>query len=201
MKNAILPTICILLCTLCMIFVPTEAEASIYNDTVRLHILAPSDTVEDQNLKLEVRDMILKKYGDLFSKSKSAAEAAEAIRRELPSIKADCERLILDTGYDYSVKAELSDEWFNTRDYTDFSLPGGTYTSLTVTLGEGEGQNWWCVMYPPLCLDASLGKTPASYSESEINLITGGGYRIKFKLLEVTAAVFDGQNKKLFKKG
>lgn len=201
MKNAILPVICILLCTLCIIFVPTEAEASIYDDTIRLHILAPSDSTEDQNLKLEIRDMILKRYGTLFASASDTADAGALIREALPSIKSDCERLILNTGYTYSVKAELTEEWFNTREYTDFSLPSGTYTSLTVTLGEGNGQNWWCVMYPPLCLETSLSSTPSSYSKSEVELITGGGYRIKFKLLEVSEAIFGGQNKKFSKKG
>ena len=201
MNKVILPTICILLCTLCILFIPTEAEASIYNDTVRLHILAPSDSIEDQNLKLEIRDMILKKYGALLRDAESTSEASDKIREALPLIKSDCERLILDTGYDYSIKAELTSEWFDTREYADFSLPSGSYTSLTVTLGTGEGQNWWCVMYPPLCLDASLTEASSAYSESEVNLITGGGYKIKFKLLEVTAALFGDQNKKLHKRG
>ena len=201
MKNTVLTAICILLCTLCILFVPTEAEASIYNDTIRLHILAPSDSAEDQNLKLEIRDMILEKYGAFFATASDTLEASELISEAIPYIKSDCERLILDTGYDYSVKIELSKEWFNTREYTDFSLPSGEYTSLTVTLGEGEGQNWWCVMYPPLCLETSLSSTPSCYSKSEVELITGGGYRVKFKLLEVSEAIFGGQNKKLSKIG
>ena len=201
MRKAIIPTLCILLCTLCICFIPTEAEASIYGDTVRLHILAPSDSTEDQHIKLLVRDMILENYADLFSEAKTSREAAEKISRVIPSIKSDCERLILNTGYTYSVKAELAEEWFNTREYADFSLPSGNYLSLTVTLGEGAGQNWWCVMYPPLCLDTSLGQSADHYSESELRLITGGGYRIKFKLLEVTSAILGCQNKKLSEKG
>ena len=201
MKNTILPAICILLCALCILFVPTEAEASIYEDTVRLHILAPSDSAEDQNLKLEVRDMILKKYGKLLSGAKSAEDAIEKVKGELTHIKADCERLILNTGYDYSVKVELKEEWFNTREYAAFSLPSGTYASLSVTLGGGEGQNWWCVMYPPICLEASVSESETAYSDSELSLITSGGYRMKFKLLEVASSIFDRQNKKLYKKG
>lgn len=201
MKKAFLPTLCILLCTLCILFIPTEAEASIYEDTVRLHILAPSDSAEDQNLKLKIRDMILKEYGSLLKSASDQYDATDKIRTALPAIKSDCERLILDTGYDYSVSAELKREWFNTREYNAFSLPSGNYTSLTVTIGEGAGQNWWCVMYPPICLDASLSKSSSAYSESEVNLITGGGYKIKFKLLEMTAAVFENHSKKLNKRG
>ena len=201
MRNAILPVICILLCTLCLIFIPTEAEASIYDDTVRLHILAPSDSADDQNLKLKVRDMILERYGKLLGQAESSSDAIRRTAAALPFIEEDCERLILDTGYTYSVKAELTEEWFNTREYGSFSLPSGYYSSLTVTIGEGEGQNWWCVMYPPLCLDAALADTGTPYSDSELTLITSGGYRVKFKLLEVAAAVFEDQNKKFSKKG
>ncbi len=199
MKKIILPTICILLCALCILIVPTEVDASIYENTVRLHILAPSDSIEDQNLKLLVRDFILKKYGTELSDEKSSLEAEENLRLLLPHIESDCSRLILDTGYDYSVKAELKEEWFNTREYGAFSLPSGRYVSLILTLGSGEGQNWWCVMYPPLCLDSSLSDSSSGYSDNEFNLISKGGYRVKFKLLEVSSAIFNGENKKFEK--
>lgn len=196
MKKVILPAICILLCTLCILFVPTEAEAQIYEDTVRLHILAPSDTVADQNLKLELRDFILNKYGKIISDSSSTAEAESKLLRFLPLIEEDCRAFIVDAGYSYPVTVELTEEWFNTRDYSVFSLPSGRYVSLTVTIGGGKGQNWWCVMYPPLCLDAALSDTADTYSDDELRLISKGGYRIKFKLLEVASAIFNEENKK-----
>lgn len=191
MKKTIIPAICILLCALCILIIPTEAEASIYDNTVRLHILAPSDSIEDQNLKLQIRDFILEKYGTLIDGVKSSEEAEEKLRGELESIKSDCESLINSLGYDYSVNAELSEEWFCTREYQNFSLPSGRYISLTVTLGSGDGQNWWCVMYPPLCLDASVSDD-VGYSDDEWRLISKGGYRVKFKLLEVSSAIFGG---------
>ena len=199
MKNVILPAICILWCTLCLVFIPTEADASIYDDTLRLHIKAPSDSIEDQNLKLEIRDFILKKYGSLISGFSSSKVAERKLSSLLPDIEEDCKSVAASLGFDYSVSASISEEWFNTREYTDFSLPAGRYVSLSITIGEGLGQNWWCVMYPPLCLDAAL--SDCAYTESETRLITKGGYRIKFKLLEVSSAIFNEEKKKFGKSG
>ena len=192
MKKALLPTICILLCTLCIVFVPTEAEAAIYDDTLRLHILAPSDSVSDQMLKLEIRDKILSKYGYIMQKSANFNDAKSNISALTEMIEADCNEWIRDMGYEYYAKAELVMEWYNTREYSCFILPAGNYLSLKITLGQGEGQNWWCVMYPPMCLDAAIGDE-VYYSDEEQNLIANDKYRVKFKLLEATSEVFKGR--------
>lgn len=188
MKKALLPTICILLCTLCIVCVPTEAEAAIYEDTIRLHILAPSDTIEDQTLKLKIRDNVLKKYGALLENTKDMNEAKNALEAKLGDIEYDCNLWIENLGYDYSAEVTLSDEWYNTREYSSFTLPAGVYCSLKITIGSGNGQNWWCVMYPPMCLDASVSNN-ADYSAEERNLISNDTYRVKFKLLEVTSGI------------
>lgn len=189
MKKALLPAICILLCTLCIVFVPTDAEAAIYEDTLRLHILAESDSIEDQTLKLEIRDRILDKYGVVLNSAKNFSEAEVKIKKELSNIEKDCNRWISELGYSYTASAELTNEWYGTREYSSFALPSGSYASLKITIGEGGGQNWWCVMYPPMCLDASV-KKEASYTKEEEKLITGDKYRIKFKLLEATSELF-----------
>lgn len=189
MKKALLPAVCILLCTLCIVFVPTDAEAAIYEDTLRLHILAESDSVEDQTLKLEIRDRILDKYGVVLNSAKNFSEAEAKIGKELSNIEKDCNRWISELGYSYTASAELTNEWYGTREYSSFALPSGSYASLKITIGEGGGQNWWCVMYPPMCLDASV-KKEASYTKEEEKLITGDKYRIKFKLLEATSELF-----------
>ena len=186
MKKAILPTICILMCTLCILFVPTEHDAAIYDDTVRVHILAPSDSIEDQTLKLKIRDMLLENYGSRLHSSEHS-EAWDEINNSLMEIQRDCEELIFNTGRDYSVSVQLVREWYSTRDYKSFTLPSGYYDSLKITLGEGAGQNWWCVMYPPLCLDAAISENSSNYSEEEYLLITKDGYRVKFKLLELAS--------------
>ena len=189
MKKALLPTICILLCTLCIVFIPTEAEAAIYNDTLRLHILAPSDSVEDQALKLKIRDKVLGKYGTLLGGAEGLTEAENEISERLFEIENDCNRWIKELGHDYSARVSLNKEWYNTREYSSFMLPAGTYSSLKITIGGGEGQNWWCVMYPPMCLEASLGGE-TNYTKEEQNLISNDRYRVKFKLLEATSELF-----------
>lgn len=192
MKKILIPTICILLSVLLIATVPTEAEAAIYHDTVRLHILAPSDSREDQTLKLEIRDRVLEKYGEQLSRFENVNTVKNEINKVIGEIERDCEAWICELGYEYSVSAELTEEWYGTREYSNFTLPAGQYTSLKIVLGEGEGQNWWCVMYPPLCLDAALGKPDTAYSEEETALISKSGYKVKFKLLEVVTTVFDG---------
>ena len=189
MKQAVLRAICILLCTLCITLIPTEAEAAIYEDTIRLHILAPSDSVEDQALKLKIRDNVLKKYGYILNESKSIAEARALISQSEKDIQTDVNYWIREMGYSYTSSVELREEWYETRQYSDFTLPAGEYLSLKITIGGGEGQNWWCVMYPPMCLDASVGNA-GDYSEAERTLIKNDKYRVKFKLLEVSSELF-----------
>ena len=97
-------------------------------------------------------------------------------------------------GYDYGCEVEIGVEWYDTREYEDFTLPKGYYTSLRVMLGEAEGKNWWCVMYPPLCLDIATEDAPddgaLGYSKEEYALITNDGYNVKFKVLEVFSEAF-----------
>ena len=185
----------ILITTLIIATVPTDAEARIYEDTVRLHILANSDSEDDQCLKLEIRDMLLSKYGDRLSATGSKDAAVNTITEQLTDIKLDCERWIRERGYDYSVDVRLGEEWYDTREYEDFTLPAGYYTSLQIIIGDGEGKNWWCVMYPPLCMEIATEKAPSDdaiidYTKEEISLIKSGKYNVKFKILETLSGVF-----------
>ena len=187
--------ILLLLITTIFCAVPTEAEAEIYEDTVRLHILANSDSEEDQNLKLIIRDRLLEKYGAVLSSADNKADACRITEESLSDIERDAEKWLLELGYDYKVKATLGTEWYDTRDYGDFSLPSGYYTSLKIVIGKGEGKNWWCVMYPPLCnelaTDSELSDDAViDYSRAEISLIKGGRYKIKFKALEAISRLF-----------
>lgn len=189
MKQAVLHAFCILLCTLCIIFIPTEAEAAIYEDTIRLHILAPSDSVEDQTLKLEIRDKVLEKYGYVLNESKCVEDARTVLLCKADEIQRDIDAWIREMGYSYTSELTLGEEWYETREYSSFTLPAGEYLSLKITIGEGEGQNWWCVMYPPMCLEASV-KKDVEYTEAEETLIKKDEYRVKFKLLEVSSELF-----------
>ena len=193
MKKALLPTVCILLCTLCIACIPTEADAAIYENTLRLHILAPSDSVEDQALKLMIRDRVLEKYGTMIKSTDGIEDAEKKISASLESIETDCKSWIAELGYSYDVSVPICKEWYNTREYSEFILPSGNYLSLKITLGNGDGQNWWCVMYPPLCLDAATGDYTEIYSQEEQKLITKDGYRVRFKLLEVASEIFSNK--------
>jgi len=189
MKKIILPTVCILLATVLIAVLPTEADSAIYEDTVRLHILASSDTREDQELKLYLRDKLLDKYSDMLKGSLSSEEAAGLLRAHLTEIEKSCNDWIKELGSSSRAEVTLTEEWYNTREYSDFTLPSGNYLSLKVVIDEGNGQNWWCVMYPPLCLDVAT-ETKNLYTEEEKELISDTGYSIKFKLLELTSSFF-----------
>ena len=195
MKKIVYYALVIMVATLVMAALPTDAEAEIYEDTIRLHILANSDRDEDQALKIEIRDRLLLKYGELLQKSDTKYEAEEIAKELLPNIEHDAEMWIGELGYDYEVDAEIGVEWYETRDYGDFSLPCGYYTSLRVIIGKGEGQNWWCVMYPPLCAELATEDAPSDdgiidYTKEEILLVKNGKYQVKFKILEELSRTF-----------
>jgi len=161
-------------------------QAEISDKLIRLHVIANSDSAEDQSVKLEVRDRVLTLLAPRFEGVKNAEEAARIVETSLPDI-ADAAREIV--GRDVPVSAEISREFYPTRVYDSFSLPAGEYNSLRVTLGEGEGHNWWCVIFPPLCAEASGGGADAfsMFDEDDIALIQGDsdGYVLTFKLLEL----------------
>ena len=184
-----------LLVTLTVGAMPTEAEGEIYEDTIRLHILANSDSELDQDLKLAIRDEVLKKYGQMLSAYNSVSEAKENISSLLTAIECDVESWIKDMGYEYGAKATLSEEWYDRREYDGFTLPAGYYSSLRIIIGEGDGKNWWCVMYPPLCMDIATEQAPSDdgfidYTKEELALIKNGEYQIKFKILEELSRAF-----------
>ena len=184
-----------MLATVFLAVIPTEADSAVYDDTIRLHILASSDSDEDQALKLKVRDEVLKEFSDELEGVGTKEMAEEKISLLLDNIKHFSEKVILSEGYEYTVNVTLGEEWYDTREYDDFTLPRGVYTSLRIVIGEGDGKNWWCVMFPPLCLDMATEDAPRDdalkkYSDEEISLISGGRYNIKFKLLEMFSDAF-----------
>lgn len=120
----------------------------------RLHILANSDTEEDQQLKYDLRDYLIEDMEDIFSGCTSAAEAKEKAEKNLPLIAEKSKKFIQDKGYDYDVRVSVENTYFTTRRYGSLVAPAGNYDALRILIGEGEGHNWWCVMFPPLCLNA-----------------------------------------------
>ena len=195
MRNLLTLAFVLCLAVLVLAIIPTEAEAKIYEDTIRLHILANSDSEDDQSLKLEIRNCLLLKYGNQLKSANSMDDAKKTANDLIIDMEKDVTEWIEERGYDYSVKITLTDEWYDTREYENYTLPKGVYTSLRVIIGKGAGQNWWCVMYPPICLDLACENAPSddgiiNYSSEEIKLIEGGEYKIKFKLLELLSDAF-----------
>ncbi len=150
-------------------------------DTLRLHIVAPSDTVQDQSLKLRVRDAILQETARLCKNAPDQEAAKEIVAASLPQIAHTAGRVLSMEGRPMVVKAEMENGYFTTAHYSGATLPAGSYDALRITLGEGKGHNWWCCLYPALCLSAAT----ASYAEeSENAVVTSGGFEVRFALVE-----------------
>ena len=173
---------------------PASGEESVYTDTLRLHILAASDDTADQEAKLYVRDAILSEYGDELRACADKASAEAYVAAQSDAIRRVAEEALAARGLDYSVSVTLTEEWFDTRVYEDVTLPAGNYTALQVTLGEGKGQNFWCMLYPALCIRPALGDTvdptKDAYNEGAYLLVTGSGYALKFRALEFFSSIF-----------
>jgi stage II sporulation protein R len=126
-------------------------KKSFEDEIIRFHIRANSDKEEDQGLKLKIRDEILKEMKEKFKDTASLDESREIIKANMEEMKSITENVIKREGEDYSVEVTLGQDNFPTRKYGNLVFPAGDYETLLITLGEGKGQNWWCVMFPPLC--------------------------------------------------
>lgn len=196
MKKLTLYAVGLVLCALFLAVMPTEGEEGIYRSVVRLHILANSDGEEDQARKLAVRDAILATYGEELNCPDRAA-AEEHILSLMPAIKKTAEDTLATHGCPDTVKISFSEERYPTRNYGELQFPAGVYPSLRIVIGEGEGQNWWCVLFPPLCLDAATGEVapppeeaPAGLTDAEWRLVSGDGrYEVRFRLLEMLSEI------------
>ena len=162
---------------------------------VRLHILANSDSEEDQALKLRVRDRVLERATELLEQTGDRREAADVLQSHLPELERIAAEEISDCGYEYDVTAEVANTMFPTKEYDGFTLPAGEYLALRIIIGEGNGHNWWCVVFPPLCTAASsdVARTAmaAGLDEEEVALVTeeNEGYVLKFKAMEWWEAI------------
>ena len=170
----------------------------ISNSVFRLHVIANSDSEEDQNLKYKVRDSLLKYMNSLCSDVSSKQEAILIAQNHVNDFENIAREVISDNGYNYSVSVEIGKYDFPTKEYGDVTLPAGIYDALRVKIGSATGHNWWCVMFPPLCfVDVSSGVVPDSskellqenMSEEEYNLITASSDKsdinFKFKIVEL----------------
>lgn len=189
-KRILIVTFAIIgLCAILTIL-PIHSEGQIYDSVLRLHVLANSDSEGDQALKLSVRDAILADTAHLFADCKSRDEASAVVRENLPLLQMSAERAVAEAGYSYPVRIELGEEEYPTKNYESACFPAGEYLSLRVLIGEGVGQNWWCVLFPPLCVSAaseSDGSIEVGLYGDQYAIVTETKdikYKIRFKLLE-----------------
>lgn len=193
-KDKIILTITIIAISLYMTFSCTYFTASagtVKEDVVRLHILANSNSKADQEVKLKVRDALLETNASILSDSVTKENAKEHFENSKEILLRSAKETLEENGFNYNVKITLQEEYFETRAYGNLTFPAGQYTALKVVLGEGKGKNWWCVMFPPLCIPAADGietnENTADYlTQSGEKIVNGGDkYIIKFKFLEI----------------
>lgn len=178
----------------------------IANSVFRLHVIANSDSEQDQSLKLKVRDGLLSYMNELSKNCSSKEEVIEIAKLHQEDFKRIAQQIITENGFSYSVNIEIGTSSFPTKIYGDISLPAGTYDALRVQLGEANGKNWWCVMFPPLCfVDVSSGVVPdtskqeikESLNDEEYDLISktdNNEISFKFKLVELFQNIKLGWN-------
>ncbi len=155
------------------------------NETLRLHVRANSNSVEDQELKYAVRDAILLYYGEKLSSSENLQHSIDVANNLKPAIEYTASQIVEQMGYDYEIDVEIKEEYFTVKEYDDYTLPAGIYNAVSIEIGQGIGENWFCVLYPALCI-------PAAAQDNEIQLFTkeqeeaiSSEYEIKFALLEL----------------
>lgn len=178
-----LPLFMILTLTLSFFQPIIATSENISNKVLRLHILANSDSTEDQNLKLGLKNYFLENTSDLFS-GKTLEENIEIAKKNTLALEVLCNKFITESGYDYDTKVIVDKEYFDTRVYDDFTLPAGVYNSIKIVIGEGSGHNWWCIVFPSVCLYSCSESMSDYLTEEEMELISDG-YTPKFKIIEI----------------
>ncbi len=158
------------------------AGNEVRSETLRLHIIANSDSEADQNLKLKVRDAVLTATGKLFAEVEGKTDAVAAAEYSSDEIAEIARKVIASEGYNYEVQVEVTEMWFETRSYEGFTLPAGDYSAVRIIIGDGEGKNWWCVMYPALCVPGAE-ESIEKYGENS-EFVLGNGTEIRFIIIE-----------------
>lgn len=175
------------LAALCSFFPFAAACGQLPRDVVRLHVVANSNGAEDQAVKLLVRDAVLEEAARWYQGAGSMEEASSQLCTHLQSIAGAARQVLGEQGVGYSATAQMTEMYFPTRDYGDFRLPAGRYRTLRVTLGEGAGKNWWCVVFPSLCLPAATQEEALlTLPEGERQVVEGGqNVQVKLKAVEL----------------
>lgn len=164
------------------------------NEVFRLHVLANSDSEEDQALKLKVRDRLLDETGELFSECTTKEEAMSTAKANISYLEQVAQDEIYKQGYTYGVTVEVENIFFNNRQYDDITMPAGNYDALRVLIGEGAGQNWWCVLFPAMCLPAAekregMPELGDVLTDEQMSAVEGNQYEVKFKTVEIYESI------------
>lgn len=201
-KRLLICAIIVLALSLIAGLFPVHGESEIYDTVVRLHVIANSDSEEDQALKLKVRDRVLEVVSPAVKDCKTQAEAIAAIGEIREEIESAARAVIIKENFDYSVSVAITNEYYPTKSYESCAFPEGEYVSLQVRIGESAGENWWCCLFPPLCLSAAGGDCKEENEEAFISVgltddqykvITETGtlkYKARFKILETISRWF-----------
>ena len=154
---------------------------------LRLHIVANSDTTADQELKIKIRDEILAETSDLFLNVTDLETAKKDVGNSLEEFEEIANKVIKQNGFNYKAKAYLEESYFDTRVYDDFTLPAGYYPSLVIKLGKAEGKNWWCVVFPTVCIPAAVkGDLTDTVNEESAKIAKQSSqYVMRFKTVEI----------------
>jgi len=194
MKFLLTLSISILAAAVLLNYLPVHGEEAIYESTVRLHVIANSDDEADQKLKLQVRDRILRLTEEKLSGITDIEEAETKISEILALLERSAEEVISENGFSYGVKAEIVSEDYPTRYYDGYTLPAGKYNSLKVIIGEGKGKNWWCILFPSVCIsDAVCAEeeyVEAGFTPEQYRIIDNKSpkkYKVRFRILEILA--------------
>ena len=177
-------------------YLPVHGEEEIYESVIRVHVLAHSDSEEDQAVKMKVRDRVLSVTQELMAECKDREQARRLLEHMLPMLTKEAQACLEELQSDQTVELTLTNEHYPTRAYESFCFPAGSYLSLQVKIGKAEGQNFWCVLFPPLCMSAAtVGREQAEeefiavgLTKDQYAIITqtqNGKYKLRFRILEL----------------
>lgn len=187
-RAAELSLLCGLLCSVFLSAAHFDAACDdLRNNVLRLHIIANSDGAEDQAVKLKVRDAVLEQTSDIFNGKTKLTDAEAAAEENIEKLNETAVKVLRENGFNYGAVSEIGNSYFETREYKDFTLPAGNYRSLIIRLGSGKGKNWWCVVFPAVCVPAASGARLSDSTAAESADIAEhpNRYIMKFKAVEI----------------
>ncbi len=191
MKAGTIAALSVLITAVLLSVLPVRGEERIYDNVIRLHVTADSDEAMDQHRKLLVRDRVLEVLSPMLRDAADTAEAAQLLNESLGMVKDTAEAALRTLGDSSAVEVQLTKEAYPTRLYDTFAMPAGEYLSLQITIGSGQGHNWWCVLFPTVCGKFATSTAEvwqaAGFTPEEYRFITGDApsYKIRFRILEI----------------